>query len=366
MAQTTIKTCSLDYIQVLSQDGTFDKALYPEGLTEDQVKEMYHLMVLLRTMDEKLFNLQRTGKIGTYAQAKGQEASQIGSGFALKEEDWIIPSFREMGVFIARGADRKKLVQAWNGDTRAYADMTKAHALPTAIPIASQCLHATGIAWASKLKKEKSASIVYFGDGATSEGDFHEALNFAAQFQLPIVFFCQNNGWAISTPTSGEMNSETVAQKAFAYDMDCIKVDGNDVLGVYKVTSEALAKAREGGGPTLIEAETFRMGDHTTSDDSGKYRPDSLKEEWSKKDPIERLENYFKAIGTWKDDYKQWVEDTVAKEVEEAVEGGLNVEPPTYKQMFEDVFVGEMPWMLKEQQQELEKELEEMNKGGNK
>ena len=360
MVRKEIKTCSLEYMQVLTQDGQVDHDLYPKELNEDKVKEMYHLMVLLRTMDEKLFNLQRTGKIGTYAQAKGQEASQIGSGMALKEEDWIIPSFREMGVFIARGADRKKLVQSWNGDTRAYADMTKAHALPTAIPIASQCLHATGIAWASKLKKEKSASIVYFGDGATSEGDFHEALNFAAQFQLPVVFFCQNNGWAISTPTSGEMNSETVAQKAFAYDMNAIKVDGNDVLAVYKATSEALTRAREGQGPTLIEAETFRMGDHTTSDDSSKYRSDELKAQWAKKDPIERLQNYFKAIGTWSEDYKTWVEETVAKEVEEAVEGGLSVEAPTYKQMFEDVFEGEMPWMLKEQQAELEAELQEI------
>lgn len=363
MVQETIKTCSLDYIQVLDEKGNVDENLYPQNLSEDNVKEMYHLMMLLRTVDDKLFNLQRSGKIGTYAQAKGQEAAQIGSGMALQEEDWIIPSFREMGVFIARGADRKKLIQAWNGDTRAYAGMTNSHALPTAIPIASQCLHATGIAWASKLKNEKAASIVYFGDGATSEGDFHEALNFAAQFQLPVVFFCQNNGWAISTPTSGEMNSETVAQKAFGYDMNCIKVDGNDVLGVYKVTTEALDRARNGGGPTLIEAQTFRMGDHTTSDDSSKYRSDELKEEWAKKDPIERLEHYFKNIGTWKDDYKDWVINTVSKEVDEAIEGGLNVEAPSYTQMFEDVYVGEMPWMLKEQQEELKKELDEMNGG---
>lgn len=366
MPREKIKECSLEYIQVLNEQGQIDQELYPEGLSEDQIKEMYHLMVLLRTMDEKLFNLQRSGKIGTYAQAKGQEAAQIGSGMAMKEQDWIVPSFREMGVFITKGADRKKLVQAWNGDTRAYHDITKTHAIPTGIPIASQCLHGVGIAWASKLKKEDSVAITYFGDGATSEGDFHEAMNFASSFQLPIVFFCQNNGWAISTPTNLEMNSETVAQKAFAYDMNTVKVDGNDVLAVYRVTKEAIERARSGGGPTFIEAQTFRMGDHTTSDDSLKYRTEELINSWKEKDPIQRLQKYFQSIGTWNEEYGKWVEETVAKEVLEAVDGGLSVEAPTYKQMFEDVYSGEMPWMLKEQMTQLEEELNEKEGGSQK
>ncbi|MFT7616164.1 MAG: pyruvate dehydrogenase E1 component alpha subunit [Candidatus Woesearchaeota archaeon] len=316
-------------------------------------------MKLTRVLDEKLFNMQRSGKIGTYAQVKGQEGAQLGSGFALEKTDWFVPSFREMGVFIARGADRGKIVQGWNGDTRAFAAPEGGRDLSISIPIASQCLHAAGIAWASKIRNEKNATIVYFGDGATSEGDFHEAMNFAAAFALPIVFFCQNNQWAISTPRSAQTHSQTIAQKSIAYGMPGIQVDGNDALGVYKVTQEALGRARNGEGPTLIEALTFRMGDHTTSDDSSKYRDEAKTKEWESKDPLLRMEKYFQNIGTWDDDYKKWVEETVTKEVEEAVEKGLAVEPPTPDQMFEDVFVN-VPADILAQKEQMHKEL-----GGN-
>lgn len=356
MPQNQIKQFTIDYLQVLDLDGNADKALHPD-ISEDKIKEMYHMMVLLRTMDEKLFNLQRSGKIGTYAQVKGEEASEIGSAMALEPQDWVIPSFREMGVLMVRGADRGKLVQGWNGDTRAFAVPEGANMLPPAIPIASQLLHASGIAWASKIRKLNSVSIVYFGDGATSEGDFHEALNFAGVFKLPIIFLCQNNLWAISTPREKQTAAETIAQKAIAYGIHGIQVDGNDILAVYKATKDAADRARKGEGPTLIETMTFRMGDHTTSDDSSKYRSDDLKKEWEPKDPILRLQKYFEKIGTWSEDYGNWVKDTVAKEVEEAVEKGLNVEAPSPYQMFEDVFV-EMPKILQEQKEFLEKELE--------
>lgn len=346
---------SISKLQVLDEEGNIDESLHPD-LNDDQVKEIYHLMVLLRTMDEKLFNMQRSGKIGTYAQVKGQEAAQIGSGIALKKQDWVVPSFREMGVFIARGANRGKLVQGWNGDTRAFANPEHDHNLPISIPIASQLLHATGISWASKLKKTDEATIVYFGDGATSEGDFHEALNFAGVFKLPIIFFCQNNGWAISTPREKQTAASSIAQRSIAYGIEGIQVDGNDVLGVYRVVNEALERARKGEGPTLIEAMTFRMGDHTTSDDSSKYRSEELTKQWESKDPILRLEKYFQKKGTWKDDYKQWVLDQVTKEVDEAVELGLNVEPPSPYQMFDELYATK-PKIIAEEEEMLRQEL---------
>lgn len=358
MTLKEIQLPNVSYVQVLDIEGNVDQEQFPKDLSEDSVKELYHLMKLLRVFDEKLFHLQRSGKIGTYAQTRGQEASEIGSGYVLQEQDWFVPSFRELGVYLCRGVERGALVQAWNGDTRAFANPNHTHNLPVSIPIASQLVHGVGIAWASKIQKLNEVTIIYFGEGATSEGDFHEALNFASVFNLPVVFFCQRNGWSISTPTSKEMKSETIAQKAVGYDIPGVQVDGNDVLGVYKVTKEAFDRARNNEGPTLIESITYRMGDHTTSDDSSKYRSDDDTKEWEGKDPLVRLEKYFQNIGTWNDEYGNWVQETVTKEVDEAVEKGFAVEPPRPEQMFEDVYV-EMPEILKEQQQELLEELSE-------
>lgn len=356
MPHEKIAEFSVSYLQVLDEQGNIDESLHPD-LSEDKAKEMYHIMVLLRTLDEKLFALQRSGKIGTYAQTRGQEAAQIGSGFALEERDWVVPSFREMGVFLARGADKQKLVQAWNGDTRAFANPEHDHNLPISIPIASQTLHATGIAWASQIQKKDEVTIVYFGDGATSQGDFNEALNFAGVFKLPVVFFCQNNQWAISTPREKQTAAQTIAQRAIGFGVEGIQIDGNDMLAVYKATTEAVAKARRGEGPTLIEAITFRMGDHTTSDDSAKYRKEELLKEWEAKDPLKRVEEYFKKKGTWTEEYGTWVKETVQKEVEDAVERGLHIgSDPDPTQFFDELYAT-IPKLLEEQKQELLNEI---------
>ncbi len=336
-----------EHLSVLNEEGEADKELMPE-ISEDQMKVMYHYMVLARRFDEKLFKLQRQGKIGTYAQLKGQEAAQIGSAMALNKEDWFVPSFREMGVYLVRGADRAKIVQAWMGDTRAFEGDAQSRNLPVSIPIASQIPHAVGIAWASKLKKENSATIVYFGDGATSEGDFHEGMNFAGVLNLPVVFFCQNNQWAISTPRRKQTASQTIAQKAIAYGFRGVQVDGNDVLAVYKAAKEALERARKGEGPTLIEAVTYRLGDHTTSDDASKYRSKEEVEEWEKKDPIERLKKHFQKIGTWSDDYEKWVEEEVEKEIADAVEKAFAIPPPQPENLFKNVFAEPPPDFQKE------------------
>ena len=365
MPISEISKHSTNNISILDIEGNVDLELMPQ-VSNELIKEMYEKMVLLRTMDKRLFTLQRAGKIGTYAQTLGQEASEIASAIALEKQDWFVPSFREMGVYLVRGADLGALVQGWKGDTRAFANKDNSPNMPIAIPIASQCQHAVGIAWASKIKKEKAATIVYFGEGATAEGDFHEAMNFAATMNLPVVFFCQRNGWSISTPTHKESSSKSIAQKAYAYEMNGIQVDGNDVFAVYKATKEALERAKNGEGPTLIESVTYRMGDHTTSDDSHKYRTVEEEEEWKKKDPIDRLLKYILKNNICDNNYESWVLENSTKLTDEAVEKGLNVEAPNPSQLFDDVY-SKKPWMLIEQEEQLMKELEDIknNGGGN-
>lgn len=312
-------------------------------------------MTLARTFDNKLFNLQRSGKIGTYASVKGQEAAQVGSSFALSKEDWMVPAFREAAAYLTRGIDRVKFVQAWNGDTRAYYN-PGGKDLPVAIPVASQLLTATGIAWASKLQKKDEVTLVYFGDGATSEGDFHEALNFAGVYKLPIIFICQNNQWAISTPRKLQTASQTIAQKAIAYGINGIQVDGNDVLGVYAATKKAVEDAKK-GIPTLIECVTFRLGDHTTSDDAKKYRDEEEVHNWETKDPLRRIKLYFEKIGTWSDDYGRWLDEQNQKEVDEAVDKALKIESRKPEELFDNIFSELIP-ELAEQKEFLKKEVE--------
>lgn len=351
-----MKTLNVEYLEILDKDGKADKELMPD-LSEDKIKEIYHLMVLVRTFDEKLFKLQRSGKIGTYAQLRGEEASEVGSAFALRKDDWMIPSFRETGVYVTRGTDRSKIVQAWNGDVRAFKGGPDTKDLPVAIPVGSQTLHAVGIAWAEKLRKTNNVAIVYFGDGATSEGDFLESLNFAGVFKIPVVFFCQNNQWAISTSRKLQTASETIAQKGLGQGVRSMQVDGNDVFAVYSATKEALDRARNGEGPTMIESITYRLADHTTSDDASRYRTDEEVKSWQERDPIERLEKYFKEIGTWKDDYGAWVKAEVEKEVNDAVEQAMKIAPPRPEELFNYVYA-KLPKDLEEQKQELLDELE--------
>lgn len=357
MPREIIKKFEVEYLQILNEEGEMDQSVNP-NLSEDMIKKMYHLMLLARTFDEKLFKLQRSGKIGTYAEVKGEEACQIGSAMATAKTDWFVPAFRELAFSLARGADRAKIVQAWNGDTRSVMTYKECRDLPISIPIASQLLHATGIAWASKIKKENDATITFFGDGATSEGDFHEALNFAGVFKLPIVYICQNNGWAISTPRSGQTAAETIAQKAIAYGIHGIQVDGNDVFAVYQATKEAMDRAKKGEGATLIECITYRLGDHTTSDDSLKYRTEEeIKEMW-KKEPITRLKLFLQKNNMWDEEYGTWVQEECNKEIDEAVEKGLAFEPPKPEELFTYVF-DKMPPDLVKQKNELLEELKE-------
>ena len=355
MIRKKIKSFEVEYIQALNEQGELDSSI-KHDLSEDNIKEIYHLMTLARAFDNKLFKLQRSGKIGTYASVKGQEAAQVGSSMALRKTDWMVPAFREAAAYLTRGIDRVKFVQAWNGDTRAYHN-PGGRDLPVAIPVGSQILTATGIAWGSKLQKKDEVTLVYFGDGATSEGDFHEALTFAGVYNLPIIFLCQNNQWAISTPRSKQTASETIAQKAIAYGINGVQVDGNDAIGVYAVTKKAVEDARK-GIPTLIECVTFRLGDHTTSDDSKKYRSQEEISTWEKKDPLLRMKLYFEKIGTWTDEYGKWLDEQNEKEVNEAVEKALNIEPRKPGDLFDHVF-DELTVDLKKQKEFLDEEVKQ-------
>ena len=348
----TIKKFDVKRLEVLDKDGKCDKKLLPK-LKKEDIKKLYEFMVLTRVFDQKALKLQRQGRIGTYASMEGQEATIIGSSYALEKQDWLFPSFRENGALILRGQPMEDLYRYWGGDERGMNIPKNVNNFPIAIPVGTQTLHAVGVAIGAKIKKDKTCSIVYFGDGATSEGDFHEAMNMAGVFKAPVVSICQNNQFAISVSRKKQTVSETLAQKAIAYGVKGIQVDGNDIFAVYKATKEALDNARNGNGSTLIECETFRINDHTTSDDAKKYRNEKDVEEWRKKDPIIRLVKYMKSIKLWNEEYGRKTSEKMNKDVENAVLKYENTKLPLVTDMFDYVF-SELTPNLKEQRESVE------------
>lgn len=347
MPEKTIESCNITRLDILSETGEADEALMPP-LQKEQIKTIYELLVLCRTFDHRALDLQREGRIGTYASILGQEASQVGSAFALEKSDWAFPSFREMGVYIALGYPPYMLFQYWSGDERGLRTPEDVNIFPVSIPVGTHLPHAAGAAMAAKYRKDKAAAVAYFGDGGTSEGDFHEALNFAGVFKAPAVFICQNNQWAISFPRERQTAARTLAQKAVAYGFEGIQVDGNDVFAVYSATKNALNKAKSGGGPTLIECYTYRMSDHTTADDASRYRKKEEIEEWKARDPILRLELFMGSKGMLADDYKKKVEDEARQKVDEAVKAAESVEHPHAADMITFTYEEPTPRQQKE------------------
>jgi pyruvate dehydrogenase E1 component alpha subunit len=295
---------------------------------------MYEMLVLARGFDQRALSLQREGRIGTYAPIAGQEASQIGSVFALEKTDWVFPTFRENGVYIAVGHPPYKILQYWGGDERGLRTASNLNIFPVCIPVASHIPHAAGAAMAAKYRGDRIAVVAYFGDGATSKGDFHEGLNFAGVFKLPVVFICENNQWAISVPRERQTAAETIAQKAAAYGFDGIQVDGNDIFAVYKATKAALDKAKRGEGPTLIECFTYRMADHTTADDASRYRTKEEVAAWKAKDPILRLERYMEKKGLWTGEYQKEVAARATAAADEAEKQAESLDRPDPRDMF--------------------------------
>lgn len=289
------------------------------GLPPELYQELYRKMVLARTLDRRMLALQRQGRVGTYPMLEGQEAVQIGSALAFEERDFIFPSYREHGVEIARGLPIEAFMAYWRGLPNSGWDIHRYRQNIVTVPIATQLPHAVGYSYVTKLRGEDTVTGVYFGDGATSEVDFHTGMNFAGVWKTPTVFICSNNLYAISVPYEKQTAAETIAQKAIAYGFEGVRVDGMDPIAVYLATREAVAKARRGDGPTLIEAMTYRYGPHATADDARLYRPAAEEEEWRQRDPIRRLEKFLESRGEW----DETAGEKVAMETADLVEAAI-------------------------------------------
>ena len=336
-----------EMLRILHPDGRLEETLRPD-LSDETVQNLYRKMVLIRLADQRALALQRQGRLGTYAPVIGQEAAQVGSAYALGKADWIFPSFRETGVIYMRGVPLKDIYLYWMGDEAGQKVPEGVQVFPVSVPVGSHPLHAVGAAWAAKLQGEKICTVAYFGDGATSEGDFHEAMNFAGVFQTPTIFFCQNNQYAISVPRKKQTAAKTLAQKAIAYGFPGVQVDGNDLFAIYSATQEAREKAIAGKGPTLIEAVTYRFGPHTTADDPTKYREDAEVQEWKKLDPMLRLQRYLQSKGLWSEDQETQMRAEAETSVNQAIQEAENVPTPQPEEIFKYTFA-EMTPPLKEQ-----------------
>ncbi|MDW5611209.1 pyruvate dehydrogenase (acetyl-transferring) E1 component subunit alpha [Mycolicibacterium sp. jd] len=287
-------------IQLVAPDGApTPESRYRRDLPPETLAWLYESMVVTRELDTEFVNLQRQGELALFASCRGQEAAQIGAAACLRKTDWLFPQYRELGAFLVRAIAPAQLGALWRGRWHGGLGFTDRCVAPVSIPIGTHGLHAVGAAMAAQRLGEDSVTVAFLGDGATSEGDAHEALNLAAVFGAPCVFFVQNNQWAISVPVERQHAGPTLAHRAIGYGMPGVRVDGNDVLACFAVMEQAVARAREGGGPTFIEAVTYRMGPHTTSDDPTRYRSDEEVEHWRARDPIARYRTYLEHTGVW-------------------------------------------------------------------
>jgi pyruvate dehydrogenase E1 component alpha subunit len=353
----TIPDFKVEYLSILNEKGELDKKLEPE-IPDDLLLKLHRAMLLARRFDERLLSLQRQGRIGTFAPITGQEAAQLGAVAMLRPTDWFVPSFRETGAELWRGRSMESVILSFGGFSEGAQGKVESNNLPVSVPVASQVLHAVGLAWGIKYREKDDVAMTFFGDGGTSEGDFHEGLNFAGVYQVPAIFVCQNNQWAISVPRSKQTHSKTLAQKALAYGFPGIQVDGNDILAVYSAAEEALQRARSGGGPTMIECVTYRMMMHTTADDPKRYRTEKEVEGWKKRDPLIRFQKYMTAKGLLSDDRVEALETEIKEEIQAAVDRAEEImktagDPLT---MFEHAYA-ETPPHLVEQREELVQEL---------
>jgi 2-oxoisovalerate dehydrogenase E1 component alpha subunit len=291
---STVHDVDIEPVQLLGTDGRLHPdGRYPMDLGLDDIGELYASMAVTRALDQEFINLQRQGQLALFPSCRGQEAAQTGSAAALGEGDWVFPQYRELGVLVHRGVDPVEIGLLWRGSQHGSRQMVERRCAPLSVPIATHALHAVGLAMGATLEGSDDVAVAYIGDGATSEGDAHEAFNFAAVFAAPCIFFVQNNGWAISVPLARQTRSLSIAHKAIGYGIPGVRCDGNDVLATWAVTTQAVERARAGLGPTLIEAVTYRMGAHTTSDDPLRYRDPSELAGWSERDPIERVRSFL-------------------------------------------------------------------------
>jgi len=318
MPVNTVLNSTIEHVSILDEHGQFDETLGKGLIPDDDLIRLYEHIIMCRQYDEVAFKLQRSGRMGTYPENRGQEATSLGAAYALRKDDWLVPCYRENAGLFWRGLPPEYVLLHWMGDERGNQIPADLHITPLAIPIGTQMLHAVGLAWAAKYRGEDTIACTFFGDGATSEGDFHEACNFAANLNIPVIFLCQNNGWAISVPAKIQCSAPTLAQRGVAYGMDSIQIDGNDIFAVVKVIRDAARKARQEKRPTFIEAVTYRMGDHTTADDARRYRDPEELELWKQRDPADRIRRHLADRKLW-NDTKQQAAQAKAKELVAAV-----------------------------------------------
>jgi 2-oxoisovalerate dehydrogenase E1 component alpha subunit len=354
---TELVNFTVAYHRVLDPDGKLVQELPAFAKIPENLLTLYRNMVLLRTFDTKAIALQRTGKMGTYPSTLGQEAVSVGLGAVMHKDDVLCPAYREYGAQFQRGVKMSEIFAYWGGDERGNCYVDNTDDFPMAVPIGTQCLHAAGVAVAMKYRNEPRVAVSVCGDGATSQGDFYEAMNVAGVWKLPVVFLVQNNQWAISLSCGDQTAAETIAQKAIAAGFTGEQVDGNDIIAVHAVLERALEKARHGGGPTLIEAMTYRLHDHTTADDASRYRPAGELEKARAEEPLIRLRRYLMEQKLWSEAQEKEWQAKCAAEVEHAVEEYLKITPEPITAMF-DYLYAELPEALFEQREDAERFLE--------
>ena len=351
-----------DLLRVINDDGSTNPEVDPNLSPSDAVR-LYRLMLMERILDTRMLALQRQGRIGFYGPSVGQEATIVAPAIALEADDWIFPQYREPGAALARGMPLLDLVNQFMGNA---ADAVRGRQMPChyvfrqgnymsiSSCVGTQIPLAVGAAWAAKIRGEKVVTLVYFGDGGTSTGDFHTGMNFAGAFRVPTVFVCNNNQWSISLPVAKQTASETIAQKAIAYGFEGVRVDGNDALAVARAARDAVRKARGGGGPTLIECVTYRLGPHSSSDDPSRYRDEKEVEAWRQRDPLTVYQRYLAHFGIWTEEFQADLEKSIGDEITEAIREAEKNPPPPIEALFEDVYF-EMPPHLEEEYEDLKR-----------
>ncbi len=339
-----------DILRVIGDGRSLPDAEVPDGLSEKDLVALFRWLVLLRTFDERAVALQRQGRIGTYALYWGEEATQAGALYACDELDWVFPSYRQNAIGILRGVPAATVLAWWRGygGKHGFWNPREHRVGPICVPIATHLPHAVGLAWAAKIRRDRTASLSWFGDGATSEGDFHEAMNFASVLKIPTVFFCVNNQWAISTPLSKQTATETLAEKASAYAMPGVRVDGFDPVACWKATRDALERARAGEGPTLIEAYCYRLGAHGTADDPRLYRDETEVEKWKHLEPVGRMSGFLRRSGVLDDSTEEAIRAEAKATIADAVREMEAIPQPGQEILFDFVYASGRPYSFDE------------------
>ena len=333
-------------LQILGTDG---ELVGEPTIDLVRTRELYEAMVVGRVYDRKCTAMQKQGRLATYAPFEGQEACQIGSVAPLGADDWVVGTYRDAAAMWFAGYPMVNLILGRTGDERGGNIPEGIKVLPPSITVGGHMIHAVGTAWADKIAGTTNVSLTLFGDGATSEGDFHEAMNFAGVYATPTIFFCQNNGWAISLPFDQQTNAEALVDKAVGYGMRGTRVDGNDLLAVVAATEQAVAAARTGDGPTFIEAMTYRIGPHTTADDPGRYRTEDLTAEWRDRDPVDRVRKYLDRHDEWDEAWEAEVEEDASQQVEQAVVAAEALDPFVGDEIFDAMFAAKTAALVEQQ-----------------